>query len=347
MAAVRRVIESGESALAGDISDDVWQRDVTDTEQMERLRTAAFVSAMMVPLRVRGEVVGAIGFATAESGRHYDTQDLAIAQDIARRAGLAIENARLYSEAQHTLEQLREALSAKDEFLGMVSHELKTPITTIYGNAEVLRLRGDRLDEQSRLEAIEDVSHEAERLHRIIDNLLVLARLERGQTIDEEPLLMQRLAEKLIENHKQRYPHRTVEMHAQGDDALVLGRPVYIEQVMRNLLSNAEKYSPPQMRIEVRIQIQTAANEIEVEVLDRGSGFPEDEADRIFTPFYRSPSTEHQAQGVGIGLAVCKRLIEASGGRMWARTRKGGGAAVGFALPAIDEAAEITSEELA
>lgn len=238
---------------------------------------------------------------------------------------------RAQQEREELLADLSRALAAKDEFLGLVSHELKTPITTIYGNAEVLRRRGDRLDNESRAEAIADISAESERLHRIIDNLLVLARLERGQQLASEPVLVHRLAQRLIDEHRHRFPHREITLVSDADVGPVAGEPLYIEQVIRNLLSNAEKYSPPDLPIEVETRCDGKVTSLRV--LDRGPGFPDHEAERIFTPFYRSSATAAHASGVGIGLAVCRRLIEAQEGKMWARTRPGGGADIGFALP--------------
>jgi PAS domain S-box-containing protein len=330
-----RVLRTGVPEFYEQLPDEVLRDMATSGEHLELLRATGFRSAIIVPLPSRGKILGAISFSTSHSGRRYGRDDLAVALEIARRAGLAVDNASLYEEAETTVEYLRRANAAKDEFLGLVSHELKTPITTIYGNAEVLRRKGDSLDEQTRRAAVEDVSREAERLHRIIDNLLVLARLEQGQTLEVEPTLMRRVAERLIEDHKQRSPMRVIELRAPEELIPVLCEPLYTEQVLRNLISNAEKYSPWDRKIEV--VIEHSPGELCVSVLDRGSGIDPGEVERIFTPFYRSPRTSSKAGGVGIGLAVCKRLIEAQGGRVWARPREGGGSDIGFALPAIEE----------
>jgi PAS domain S-box-containing protein len=289
------------------------------------------LSYLSVPVNSRsGGVLGALFFGHPESGKFGEREER-IAAGIAGWASVAVDNARLFAAAERTAEELKKANAAKDEFLGLVSHELKTPITTIYGNAEVLRHRFDRLDEESRASALQDISNEAERLHRIIDNLLVLARLESGRAINAEPLLVRRLVDPIVAEHERRFPHRTIRVDAESGPLPILGEPVYVEQVVRNLLSNAEKYSPPQEPIDVRIR--SAGDRLEVSVLDRGGGFPPEEAEMLFTPFYRSPSTAGYAGGVGVGLAVCKRLIEAQGGAMWARSRKEGGSDIGFSLP--------------
>ncbi len=291
-------------------------------------------SYLSVPVASRaGEVLGALFFGHPEPGKFGEREER-IAASIAGWAAVAVDNARLFEASERKSEELKRANAAKDEFLGLVSHELKTPITTIFGNAEVLRRRFDRLDDESRTAALADISNEAERLHRIVDNLLVLARLERGQAINAEPLLIRRLIDPIIAEHRRRFPYRQIDVDAPRDILPISGEPVYVEQVVRNLLSNAEKYSPPDRPIEVRIR--RVRNNMELAVLDRGPGFAPEEAELIFTPFYRSPRTADIAGGVGVGLAVCKRLIEAQGGKIWARPRKEGGADIGFSLPLAD-----------
>jgi PAS domain S-box-containing protein len=237
-------------------------------------------------------------------------------------------------------DELRKANAVKDEFLGLVSHELKTPITTILGNAEVLMRRSSMLDEAERAGAISDIHDEASRLHAIIDNLLVLARLESGKTIEREPVLLQRLAARTAHWHVHRNPHRSVNVRYEGSLPPAYASVTYVEQVLANLLSNAEKYSPPDAPIGIEISVDEPSSRVLVSVCDQGVGIPAEEVDRVFTAFYRSPRTSGSAQGFGIGLAVCRRLIEAQDGRMWAEPRDEGGTRFTFALPIAGEDVE-------
>lgn len=233
-------------------------------------------------------------------------------------------------------EELRQANSVKDELLGLVSHELKTPITTIYGNAQVLRRRADMLTPEDRATAIADIEDEAARVQRLIDDLLTLARIETGSQLAIEPLLVRHAVRRVAETHRRAHPHRAVEIREQPDLPPVAADPVYFDQVIRNLLSNAEKYSPPDCPIVVRIQRD--GDDVTVAVLDEGPGIDPEEADAIFTPFFRSSRTVRAAAGAGIGLAVCRRLVEAQGGRIWARRRTGGpGSEIAFALHTFQE----------
>lgn len=255
-----------------------------------------------------------------------------VAVEITDRRAAEARMAALYEDSRRIADELRVANATKDEFLGMVSHELKTPITTIFGNARVLLARGHLVPDDARADALRDIASEADRLRRIIDNLLVLARLESGNVVGREPLLLARMAATLIREHKQRHPDRTVELDAREDTlAPVAADPVYVEQVLRNLLGNAEKYCAPSTAITV--QVLREGSEVIARVLDRGPAFSAEEAARLFAPFYRAPSAAERATGMGVGLSVCKRLIEALGGRIWAQRREGGGAEFGFALP--------------
>ena len=227
----------------------------------------------------------------------------------------------------------RQARAQRDAFLGILSHELRTPITTIYAGTKVLA-RGEALDERTWRELAMDVSAEAERLFRLVEDLLVMARVERGGLqLANEPVLLQRVLAGAIRLEKDRWPHMRIVMSGPVDLPAVAGDATYVEQVARNLLSNAAKYSPPEEEIEVRLgDADDESDEITVRVLDRGDGFASDEVDDLFELFYRSPATAAQASGAGIGLFVCRRLVTAMGGRIWARPRPGGGAEFGFAL---------------
>ncbi len=237
---------------------------------------------------------------------------------------------------ERTAELLR-ANRAKDEFLGLVSHELRTPITVILGNAEVLHRRIDSMRADDRTTAIADLRFEAQRLQRIVDNLLVLARLEHARGVQSEPVHIERLVDAQARLHGQAFAHRQLVVDIEPVLPIVLADPVHIELILRNLLSNAEKYSPPDTPIEVRVR--TVDGEVQVSVLDEGDGIAEDEAEAVFTPFYRSLETSRATQGIGIGLAVCKRLVEAHGGSIRAQRRPDGGSEFRFHLQAAVEAA--------
>ena len=254
------------------------------------------------------------------------------AADEAEGARQRIEQ--LYEAAEAAAAEMRQAIAAKDEFIGLLSHELKTPITTILGNAEIVRRSDGRLSADDREGALTDIEESAGRLHQMIDNLLAFARVGAGQTIDREPQLARRIVDALVVEHRRQHRHRAVEVVVTAPVTPVLLHRDYFEQVMRNLLSNAEKYSPPDAPIEVRIERDR--HDLVVSVLDRGPGVPEEDRPYVFDAFYRSQKTARRAKGVGIGLAVCKRLIEAQGGAITVMQREPTGAVFTIRLPAED-----------
>jgi K+-sensing histidine kinase KdpD len=329
------MIQNQAPVLMEDIDEAALGTIIQDDRHREILNELRFKSYMAAPLIARGRLFGAVTFASSKPGRRYSRQDLSLADELARRAALALDNARLYEDSQRIQDALRVALEAKDEFLGVMSHELRTPITAIYGNARVLRSRAERLDEDSKNRMMEDIEQESERLSRMVENLLVLSRLELGQEVATEPVLVQRLVAKLVASFQQRRPSRPLAVNMSDSLDPVAAEPHYLEQILRNLMSNADKYSPPDSPIDV--EARTRDGEVEISVLDRGAGIAPEEIDLIFDRFYRSDRTAMQAAGLGMGLTVCKRLAEAQAGRIWARPREGGGLQVGITLPLCKE----------
>jgi signal transduction histidine kinase len=227
--------------------------------------------------------------------------------------------------------EARDAQAQREAFLGILSHELRTPITTIYAGSKVLA-REPRLAGETRNDLAADISSEAERLYRLVEDLLVMSRAERGVLeLAWEPILLQRVAVDAMRLEAANWPGTTFTFDAPDDLPAIAGDQTYVEQVVRNLLSNAAKYGPPDATVEV--VLTPVDGSIVLRVLDRGAGFGETEGDDLFELFYRSPATAAQHAGAGIGLFVCRRLVEAMDGRIWARPRPGGGSEFGFSLP--------------
>ena len=221
----------------------------------------------------------------------------------------------------------RQAREAREAFLGVMSHELRTPITTIYGGAHVLTRE---LEPERRQVVVADLLAEAERLYRMVEDLLVLSRVERESlVVNLEPVSLQRLVPRIVASERVRWPSHTFVEALPPDLPLVAADETYLEQVLRNLLGNAAKFSPAGSRIEVHARPDQ--DRIQVAVLDEGPGFTAEETDRLFGLFYRS-ATAKLVPGSGIGLYVSRRLVEAMGGRLGAAPRTAGGAEFAFTL---------------
>ena len=230
---------------------------------------------------------------------------------------------------RRSADALRASNAVKDEFLGLISHELRTPVTTIFGNATLLADRAE-LGERERT-MVGDILGDSDRLLRIVENLLQLTKLGAGSELDLEPQVLDHVVHRAVASYRRRHPDREVRLTTSPPSAVVDGDSTAIELLIENLLSNADKYSPIAEPIEVLIERRN--HEACLHVLDRGIGIGDDDAGAVFTTFYRTEEARLAASGMGVGLAVCKRIVEAQGGRIWAGPRDGGGADVGFALP--------------
>lgn len=237
-------------------------------------------------------------------------------------------------ELLRSTEQLKIANAAKDEFLGLVSHELRTPITVILGQSDLLNRKADFFDATTRGEMVSDIYRESLRLYQIIENLLALARLEQGQQAELEPVIIDRLLARIVESFRKTEPLRTFVLDT-TDVSLAIGSNLYIEQIMRNLISNATKYSPAAEPI--TISARDADGRVVLSVRDRGPGIAPAEFERVFAPFYRSNDANFFAQGFGIGLAVCKRLAGAMNASIWVELAPEGGSIFSLSLERAEE----------
>ncbi len=228
----------------------------------------------------------------------------------------------------------REAI--RETFIGVLSHELRTPVTTIFGGAKLLARENTSFDEETRRGIFQDIYEEAERLQRLVEDVVALNRFsdDRGD-IGWEPVLIQRLLPGVVGSEENRWPGVSFVIDVASGLPTVSADPTYVEQVVRNLLSNAAKYGGAGSTVTVTAVV--GEGEVLVRVLDDGPGFPADETARLFELFYRSPGTATTASGAGIGLFVCARLIAAMGGRIWASPRPEGGAEFGFSLHELDD----------
>ncbi len=229
--------------------------------------------------------------------------------------------------------EAREREHARDAFIGVLSHELRTPVTTIYAGAELLARGETKLDDAARAGIFEDIHQEAERLHRLVEDVVALTRFGEGALeIGNEPVLLQRVLPAVVRSEQGRWPTGRFELDLPPDLPPVAGEATYVEQVVRNLLANAMKYSGSDAVVRIQVEVAPSDAEVQVRVLDAGPGFPNAEADRLFELYYRSPSVARKISGSGIGLFVCARLIDAMGGYVWAVNHDGVGAEFGFAL---------------
>ncbi|MFY0529751.1 ATP-binding protein [Archangium gephyra] len=331
-----------EEALGLHISlEAAWVRSALGVDTPERFMALGARSYMCVPLKARGGTFGAITFVSVTRGRSYGPGELALAEEFARRAALAVDNARLFREAQ-------EALKARDEFLSMASHDLRSPLTSLRLQLQAVRRNlqpgsdGQRSTEKlaSRVESME---RQTDRMLHMMDALLDISQMTAGrlelkrQRVDLVEVVrgaMATLDEELRQSGVQ------VRVHAEGP---VEGRwdSLRLEQVVDNLLSNAVKYGKGQP---VDITVSTDGLTARLEVRDQGVGVaPEDQA-RLFDRFERV-RLDRGVTGYGVGLWIVRRVVEAHGGSISIESRLGEGACFIVRLPSRGQARDMDAAE--
>jgi signal transduction histidine kinase len=230
------------------------------------------------------------------------------------------------------LERLREFDRLKDEFIAVISHELRTPLTSVYGAALTLQKRDVSEDVQDAL--LDIVSNEAGRLARLLDDALSASRLHADrETFDIEPIDGSEVARSVVEATRPRVPEGlTIELVAADELPLVAADPDKLRQVLVNLTENAIKYSPDGGRIQMLVDREGPA--MRFSVRDPGIGIAAEEQARIFERFHRlDPNMTRGVGGTGLGLYICRELVQRMGGRIWVTSGEGAGSTFSFDLP--------------
>jgi PAS domain S-box-containing protein len=322
---VPRVLRTEQSELIRDASDSLLHRVAEDAEHLRLLREVGFASSICVPFTARGQVLGVLSMVLAEAGENYDLRDLAFAEELARRAAIAIDNARLYAEAQR-------ALRARDEVLGIVSHDLRNPINVIAMSSEMLlemELPADRRRRQ-----LEIIRRSAHGMGRLIQDLLDVSRTESGRlSVDPHPEDAGAIAEEACDLMRPLAEERSQQLTARVADRLppIRADRRRLEQVLSNLIGNAFKFVPAGGAIHV--EADAAGEEVRFSVRDTGPGIAPEDLPFLFEAHWQAKETAHL--GAGLGLAICKGIVEAHGGRIWVESAVGRGTCFYFTVPTI------------
>ncbi len=220
--------------------------------------------------------------------------------------------------------------SLREAWANALSHELRTPITSIYGGTQLLLRHAVSTPVQVAI--IGDIAAEAENLHRLVEDLLAIVRLPSGSRVrDPGPVLLQHVVSQAARDEQRASVGRRVLIDVDSDVPAVRGDADYLRHLLRNLISNAVRFSPADAVVEVRVR--RAGEAVRVQVLDRGPGFPAGSGEDVFRLFHQSPQAADRMPGAGIGLFVARALVEAHGGRIWVGDRPGGGSEVAFEIP--------------
>ena len=311
-----QVIRSGATETVAKIEDALLVASAVDAEHLCILRELGLHSYIAAPLAVRGKTLGVISFIAAEGCRSYAPDDVALAEDIARRVAIAVENANLYRT-------LQAADRRKDEFLAMLAHELRNPLAPIRAAADLLKLSSA----EPRLAKVSEViTRQVGHMTELVDDLLDVSRVTRGHVeLDRHPVDMKAVAAAAIEQVR---PLIEARGHALATvvapEALTVeGDEKRLVQIAANLLNNAAKYTPPGGHLE--LQLASAGAQVVLTVRDDGIGMPPDLVAGAFELFAQAARSSDRSQGgLGLGLALVRSLVELHGGKVRAFSKGAG-----------------------
>ncbi|MEJ7728064.1 MAG: HAMP domain-containing sensor histidine kinase [Polyangiaceae bacterium] len=323
---IMAIVRSGRAILDNDLDDATLQRMARDPDHLETLRALGPRCSLIIPLIARTRPIGVLQLFMAESGRRYEQGHLTLAQDLARRAALALDNARLFHEA-------RDAVRVRDEFISVASHELKTPLTALHLRVQQLARALERPDPSIPVLRAKFgvVDRQCRRLERLVSQLLDVSRIVGGAAMELAEVDLGALTREVCAE---------IEEVARGAGSAISVRtpargPVghwdgaRLERVIENLLTNAVKFGGGKP---IEIDVDERDGTARVTVRDQGIGNgPEDRA-RIFERFERAVSARHYG-GLGVGLWLCQQTAQAHGGRVEVDSSLGGGSSFTVSLP--------------
>jgi len=323
------VVRTNQSEMLTDAANAGWMPEALGIEIPSCLSALGARSYMCVPLKGRSGVLGAITLICNGSGRRYTNADLELAEKFAWRAAAAIDNARLYEEAQN-------AIRVRDDLLGIVSHDLRNPLCLIILHAASLlkkpELAGVGASARKQLEGIR---RSAERMTRLIQDLLDSASIDAGHvSVEPQNVAIKPLVDEVIETFEPLAAGKPLRLEVKiaGDIPAVFADPVRLLQVLTNLMSNAVKFTPAGGCVCVCAERQ--GEYVKFTVGDTGPGIPEAELPHLFDRFWQARRTA--GLGTGLGLFISKGLVETQGGRLWVESVMGRGTKFSFTLPVAD-----------
>jgi signal transduction histidine kinase/CheY-like chemotaxis protein len=321
---VMQVLSTGLPILVPEITPvmaEMATGDDTHRKIVDQLAPHAMIS---VPLITSGRVLGVLSLVTAESQRRYIYEDLVLAQELARRAALAVENARLFHEAQ-------QATRARDDSLAVVAHDLRNPLNTIQLATGVVL---EQLPDGPQKNQLNMIGRSAERMNRLIQDLLEVTRIESGKlSLDLRDESVGTLLKEATAMLQPLAAARSITFWCEFDENLPRVRidVSRILQVLSNLGGNAIKFTPEGGRI--RIICETVGEEVRFAMEDNGPGISAEQIPHIFGRFWQARGTDRR--GIGLGLSIAHGIIEAHGGRIWVESRLGEGSTFYFTVPRV------------
>lgn len=319
----------GRESMIVEITPEAMDGLAADEEHHRIIRALSPGSLIAVPLQAPGRVIGSLVLAQAESGRRFGTADFRLAQELAGRAAMAVENARLYHAAER-------ALHAREEMLSIVAHDLRNPLNAIILGVEGVLEELPRGERPIEYQTLQTVRVSARRMDRLIHDLIEVARIESGKlSIDPHPERISMIVDEAVAMMRPLAESQGLELTHAADRALprVMADGSRLLQVISNLVGNAIKFTPSGGR--VMIEATAAGGEVLVAVADTGAGIAPEQLPHLFARHWQG--SERDRRGIGLGLAIAKGIVESHGGRIWVESQRGAGSRFMFTLPCAPE----------
>lgn len=326
--AVRSMLEQRAPILVPEVTEEILAGAAQDPEHLEALRRIGMRSAIVAPLEARGEVLGAISFVQADSGRRFAEADIELAAELGRRAGAAIDAARLVWETQ-------ENARLRDEFIAVASHDMRTPLAAVRGYAQLAHRHLDRSASPDREQLgrwLRDIDASVDRLTELVAELLdaTLVRAEGAVPLQLATVGLGSLAREAVERHRPLAGSHEFVVEVEDPEPTGLIDASRLGRVLDNIVGNALKYSPDGG--EVRLRVGQDGHSLFVSVTDHGIGIAPADRELIFNPMYRG-NNAGGVSGTGLGLAGSRRLVELMGGRIEVESALGRGSTFTIRLP--------------
>jgi signal transduction histidine kinase len=325
------VYRTNRALLSNDARDDAWVGDALR-------RAFGIESLLVVPLCPGPQPIGVLVAINARGGE-FDDDDLSFTTVLGGRIGSVIEGARARERERALLQRLRETDRNKTEFVSMLAHELKAPMTTIKGFGDALRDRWDEIDEAKRAKFLDILTTEVDRLSHLVSDLLDSSRMEAGTLRYEScPTPLAQVIERILEAHPSLSDGHRIERELPADLPDVLGDTERVSQILLNLLSNAVRYSPEGTTVTLTADCvdENGSSFVRVAVRDEGIGIAEGDRERVFCRFAMLPKPAWVEEGHGLGLFITKGMVEGQGGRIWVESEPRLGSTFYFTLPVAD-----------
>lgn len=329
------VLRTGKSVLVSEITDKILEEGAMDAEQAGILKSLSIQSVIIVPMQIKGKIKGSVSFISCNPLNKYDKYSLSFAKDFANRIALTLENTRLYGEIKKDNNEKIQADKQKDEFISIASHELKTPVTSLKGYAEILQIIFEEQKNPVASDMLSKMNKQIDKLTLLITDMLDITKIDNGQIVfNYSEFDFNELVKEIAGEMQNTTKTHKISLQLDKEIKIKADRN-RISQVIINLISNAIKYSPGKDTVIITVK-NVDERSVKLCVRDFGIGIPREQQSKIFSRFYRvTGGSKYTFPGVGLGLYISSEIIKRHSGTIFFKSEEGTGSTFCFQLDGI------------